>query len=187
MSELNFLDTTINGAYDNGSSVILVNGMVQGTTASTRLGRKISVKSVQLRHTVTAGTAGGTGNAKWALVYDRQTNGVAPTWQDVYDNSTALGSNSTQAMRNMSNAERFTVLHEEFFDITGNATVPTDDTQRTFSYFRKCNLVTQYNAGVAGSVADIVSGGLFFMVCGSNAAGTAAPSSSGFLRIRFLD
>lgn len=48
-------------------------------------------------------------------------------------------------------------------------------------------LMVEYNAGNAGTVADIVSNSLYFVSVGSNAAGATAGDVSGNIRIRYTD
>lgn len=194
--EVNFLDnvlatgvtisTTVSVAT---GTIALLNGMAQGTTASTRIGRKICIKSVQVQGTIEAGSTICLARTKVCLVYDKQSNGVAPSWQDVFDNSTALGANSPQAMRNMSNADRFTVLWTDVQSVVGTETAGqvTDKSYLTIDHFRRCDLETHYNAGVAGTVADIQTGGLFLMMCSDEPSGTSAPIGSFTVRIRYTD
>lgn len=189
--ELNFLDTVMTAVnVDDASLVQLLNGMAQGTTASTRIGRKIDIKSIQSRLNIQAQATAVTQQIACCVVFDTQANGVAPTWQDVFDNSTALGANRPWAMRNMSNAQRFQVIWYEKFNITGAtaAGLATDETNETIEKYNKCDLVTQYNAGVAGTIADIQTGSLYFMAVSSAATGsTVASTLTGTIRIRYAD
>jgi len=186
--ELNFLDTPLAATViDTTGAITLLNGMVQGTSASQRIGRKISIKSIQLRLQHGMGSTGLSTMCRVAIVLDLQSNGAAPAWLDVFDNSTSLSAPHT--MRNISNAGRFKVLWSHFFTLTGsNASgLSTDDTFINDEWYKRCDIPVNYNAGVAGTVGDIQTGGLFYMTLGSTAAGTAAASTTGTIRIRYAD
>ena len=188
-NELNFLDTyAVSQPVDTTGVVTLLNGMQVGSSAQTRLGRKINIKSITGNFTVIPGATNTASQAKFIIVYDAQTNGVAPTWQDIFDNSTALGANSVIAQRNMSNIDRFKIIWSTgLFDITGNSTSAanlTDDSCHTFTMHKKCDLWTQFNAGNAGTVADIQTGSLYFLSLGTTAAASGITHTL-CIRIRY--
>jgi len=193
--EINFLDTAVLGAIVSttvsvaSNTIQLLNGMAQGTTASTRLGRRIRIMSIQLRGRIFSAATTTVSKAAVCVVYDKQANAADPAWQDVWDNSTALGANSPFAMRNLSNADRFVVLWREEFDVLGNvtATAITDKGTHVIDHYRRCNLETHYNAGSAGTIGDIQTGSLYVMACSNVATGTAAPLLDLTTRIRFSD
>lgn len=202
--EVNFLDTDIAAslAASGTATIKLLNGMQTGTTASTRVGRKIKITSIQVRANCKVGipAAGGTvdsymGRVAFAIVYDKQSNGVAPAWLDVFDNSSTTTTSNPFAMRNMSNAERFVVLYYKYGDLavnqattTNGAGQATEVTQLDLDCYRKVNLETQFNAGNAGTIADIATGSLYTMYLGvdTETAGTLF-SCTGFARIRYTD
>ena len=72
-------------------TITVLNDVAQGTTAITRLGRKILMKSVLVQGTLTNSS----GQGRILIVYDRQANGVAPAATDV------LTSNTIMAIQNL--------------------------------------------------------------------------------------
>ena len=54
-------------------------------------------------------------------------------------------------------------------------------------WYRRLNHPVTFNAGDAGTVADITTGSLYFLVVGSEAAGATAGTVSGRVRVRFDD
>lgn len=201
-NELNFLDSNLGvTTAKNVMQIFLLNGMPTGNDANTRLGRKIHIKSIQLKGTVswdiqTPVATGGasSGRAKVCLVYDKQSNGAAPAFIDIFDNSTTVPSPGPWTMRNISNADRFVILHDEVFDMTVNNDTGaafvfnTDRSLATFDYYRKCNLEVTYNTTAGSTVGSIATGGLFLIfVIDDTAASDLLPSASldGFARIRF--
>lgn len=159
--------------------VTLLNGVAQGTTATTRLGRRITMKSLLLKGTVTlAATSAGASPLRFLVVYDSQTNGTAPAATDVL-----LADNNISPM-NLSNSRRFKTL----CDIN----IPCIGTQGpqcvSFDRYIKLNLPVEFNTGSAGTVGDIQTGSIYLLSSQANSIITAAPSESSiYSRIRFLD
>jgi len=185
--ELNFVDTTSFADATTTGSVLLLNGMAQGTTASTRIGRQIQMKSVHVNVQFAAEADLGAPGAHvhWALVYDMQTNAATPAYTDIYDAVLPT------AARNVSNEKRFRVLAQGHCIITGRKPVAAEEIgegqKQYVDKFLKIPLVTQYNAGVAGTVGDIQTGGLFFVFCSDIAAGTGDVDTVGTIRVRYTD
>jgi len=149
-----------------------INDVGQGTTAITRIGRKIVMKSVYLQGVGACSTA-----CRIIVFYDRQSNGAAPSATDV------LTSNTLMAMQNLDNRDRFIILADIFpgkqdEDLCLNVTNGLG-----WKRYIKCNLETIYG-GNAGTVADINSGGLFVMAhCNSGTFN----GETGIQRVRFID
>jgi len=181
-SELNFVDTNIGGTDSTTARIVLLNGMAQGTTASTRIGRRVNLKSFELKFTVSGGTATTFSTCRYAVVLDRQANAAAPNFTDIYDSA------HPTALRNISNKARFQVLWDsDMLAICGNNTTFTDASRRNVTHYLKINVPTQYNAGTAGTVGDIQTGALYFVAIGDVVSGTTAPVCVGNLRLRYSD
>jgi len=183
--ELNFVDTSLDNAnVSTTAQVALLNGMAQGTTASTRIGRRINMKSVELRLRMNTQATTSSTTVRYALVYDKQANAVAPAFTDIYDSATPT------ALRNISNKARFWVLYDSgLVNLSGasGGTSQTDSTRQSLECYKKINLPVQYNAGVAGTVGDIQTGALYWVAIGDVASGTASAVSVGTARIRYSD
>lgn len=200
--EKNVIDVAHSSAVSAGSSAItLLNGSVPGSGVSDRLGRRINMVSLQLRLGFTneyAATVGGTtltGQAcdyfRVILVYDKQTNGSTPAVTDV------LVSDNVNSLTNLNNRDRFTILMDKLINPSAYAD-PSPETHGNgyvFSsshdgrkWFRKLDLLTQYNAGTAGTAADIATGALWLIKMSSGSTGgniTYAGLVSGNSRLRF--
>ena len=113
--ELKFIDFTGGNNPSASSSGFtaseLLNGITTGATATTRIGRKINLKSLYLRYTVGL-TASSTGGCQFRIlvVYDKQTNGNTATITDI------LLSDEFKAPNNLSYRDRFVVLADELTD-----------------------------------------------------------------------
>ena len=84
-----------------GWSINCLNDVAQGTTAITRIGRKILMKSVLVQGLLATNTGN---SARVLIVYDRQPNGALPAATDV------LTSNTIMAAQNLDNRDRFLIL-----------------------------------------------------------------------------
>lgn len=155
-------------------TITCINDVQQGTSAITRVGRKILMKSVLVQGFVKI-----TGDAmpRIVIIYDRQSNGAAPAATDIFT------SNTLMAAQNLDNRDRFIVLADIF---------PGDDSENLvgnqggfygWKRFIKMNLETIYS-GNAGTIADITSGSL--LIC-TNVNGGTVSGESGLQRVRFVD
>lgn len=172
---LNTLVTLNSGTMALGA---LLNGLVPGSGANNRIGRKIVMKSVLIRYSVSlqATTTGG-GTARIMLVYDKQANAAAPGVTDL------LLSNTFTSPNNISNKDRFVVLSDIITE--------SMSTQNNFSisgkFYKKLNLETMYNTGTAGTIADITTGSLYVFLGNNGGFSVAQPQITYETRIRFTD
>jgi len=180
--------------------VSVLNSTSQGAAETNRIGRKILMKSVAIRAIVDqyrVGTTPANDYLRMALVYDRQPNGAAPVFADVFQDVDAGGSATTTSMSNLniSNADRFRVLRDWFWkvDVPGgttlvqNAQVSTDFKPFSIKEFVKLGLQTHYNAVNGGTVADITSGALLLLTQGFSSAANSQYRARFVARIRFTD
>ena len=188
--ELNFQDIDLSGqSFSTTGVLLLLNGLSQGTTASTRIGRRVTVKSVQWAFdAATSSSTTWTAN-RYMIVQDTQANGAGATFADIY----ATAQPST--LRNMSNMPRFKVLYDSksFIMIGDNAGVGSsaydvDSLATAHQGYIKCTVPVQYNSGNSGTVADIQTNALYFVMIGNGTTSvTDVNIAAGTARIRFSD
>lgn len=184
-----------------GNSTLL-NGLIEGVDANQRVGRRINMKSVKIRmwwaQGVTPAAAVDT-YCRYVLVYDRQPNGAAPTWADVFTQYNVSGATDSTAMAapNPTNFDRFVILRDGARTYspsvaTGAAQPAQDDT----SYIRQPEewfvnlkgLEAHYIAGAgAGTIADFRTGSLYFLTLGSNSVANATTTVTITARVRYHD
>lgn len=188
--ELNFKDTTIDGISVSTTPVLtLLNGMTQGTTASTRIGRRIGIKSVEWRFNMATSSATTWTSNRYMIIVDRQANAAAAAFADIYD----VADPST--LRNISNMTRFQVLFDsqEFTMIgdnsgTGASSYDSDSLATAHKGYLKVNIPVQYNVGTAGTIGDIQTNALYFVTIGNGStAVTDCNINKGTVRIRYGD
>lgn len=135
-----------------GWNYLLLNGLTLGTGASNRIGREIMMRELDFYVSPTA--------SRFMIVYDRQSNGGAPSSTDLTQDSTDL-----QSPWSFTNRDRFDILWDSQWDRTPE--------QAIISYQKglPIGLCTYYNSGNAGTVADITSGALYLAIWSQGAAG----------------
>lgn len=177
---------------------LLCNGLVPGTGSNNRVGRKISMRSISLRGWIFFAQAGTTPTADFmrlVLVYDRQPNGALPAFADVFQDTNQAGTTNTDSLSNVNinNADRFKIIKEFVWASPGAAAAAAYsgiNEQRVLELkaFIKLNaLETHYNAGTAGTVADITTGSLFLMAAGLNGAADYQYRIKINARLRYAD
>jgi len=190
--ELKSVDVTGSIAADTTSAVLLLNGIARGDDIGDRIGRKVIIKMMELRFKLGATSDTGIDQVQRLLVvYDKQTNGAACTGAQVL--ATVASAYAPYSPTNLENRNRFVVLYDTGAvsiqsDVLGAVEVPKYGSQRVFNMKRYFSgLPVTFNAGDAGTVADISTGSIYAVVCGSVAAGATAGSAAIYSRIRYED
>jgi len=183
--ELNFKDTTLSLSFDSSGSLTLLNGLTQGTTSSTRIGRRVTVKSIEWRFNCSTSTLTNWTSNRFMIVVDTQANAATPAFTDIYD------SLSPSTLRNVSNMPRFKVLYDsdEFIMIGNLSTSPGNDLiARAFKGYLRVNIPVQYNVGTAGTIADIQTNAIYFVAVGNSSASTTNTDVfNSQVRVRYTD
>lgn len=179
--EWKYTDLGVNVQVDTATAVYLLNGLQPGTGASQRIGMKVSIRSVEIQMTdeATAGTGVDQVHA-WGIVLDHQANGAAPALTDFITGGTPWG------LRNLTNRKRFKMLLRKRTCINATGEAGTKRDHKIYMKFRR-PIIVEFNAGVAGTIADIVTNSMFLWVSGSAAAGATAGRLIGNIRIRYQD
>lgn len=194
MPEKKYNDETGAFSISDSGTIRLLNGLFLGTSATTRIGQKIMIKSMQIKFQITGPDAGNTPtlNSIWLrlmVVYDDQTNGATPALSDIIEDA----SSSTVVLSpiSMANSQRFRILYNKVCvvqsQLATSVEVPTFSDLWDETY-QKLNLETHYSNSNAGDVTDIRKGGLFLvMVAFTNATSANQPGVTYYSRIRYTD
>jgi len=156
----------------------LLNGLVPDSTATGRIGRRVLMKSLYIR-VVTALQATSAGGApiRMLVVYDKQANAAAPAVTDV------LATNEFVSINNISNRDRFVTLVDQVIPTIGTGT----EFAKSHVVYKKINLPVQFNAGTAGTIADVTSGSVYITFAQSGSITTAGPLITYYARVRYSD
>lgn len=186
----------------NTLAAVLLNGCTEGTDAVNRIGRRINMKSVRIRmlfaQTRTIAAAVQPTFVRYALVYDRQPNGAAPAWADVFQTINASGTTESNALShpNPTNFDRFIVMREgmrSYVPTTTSANEPTQEAgnkqeavENWFVLLK--DLEANYIAGAgAGTIADFRSGSLYMLFLSNVTAANQFMDCIWSARVRFRD
>lgn len=160
-----------------GNAVQLLNGMAQGTTAVTRLGRKIQGKKLHISYTAAlnpTSTQGGT--IKVRVVYDKQSNGAAFAVLDY------LAINAFNSANNLDNSDRFITF--------ANHTTEPISVQNNYSVSGNLDISLDLETlftGAGGAIANILTGSIFLIVAQDGEILVDGPDFGYYSRFRFTD
>jgi len=169
-------DPTVNSAVFTAG--LLLNGLQSGSTATDRIGRKITVKSVLVRWRATlATTSVGGSPIRIMVVYDKQANATAPAITDI------LLSDGFTSQNNLSNRDRFVTIS----DFITEPLAAGGPTSIAGVIYKKLNLETQYNSNSAGTIGDISSGSIYMFIAQTGGITTTTCDFAANVRIRYSD
>jgi len=160
-AELKFLDTALSFSDDFtfGIENSCLNVIPQDATASGRIGRRVVIKSIQIRgynYFVPTTTATASALVNMYLVLDTQANGSPPAATDLFE-STQL----TTSMLNLSNSNRFRILKRWVvaFNSNAGATTAYNNVVKPLEFSMKCNIPLEFS-GTTGVTAEVRSNNL---------------------------
>lgn len=180
-TELKNIDNNLNTLFVAAQTVgqlNLLNGVAQGTTATTRLGRRIVMRSLLIKGTVSlAATSAGASPLRVLVVYDSQTNATAPIATDI------LQVDAIDSPMNLSNSRRFKTLCDIEIPCLGTG----GPQAQSFTRYIKLNMNAEFNTGSAGTVGDIQTGSIYMLTYQQGNIITANPASLIYTRVRYSD
>ncbi len=196
--ELKFLDQDIDDAVIVTTGTVFLNGsteasllrIAEGNGESGRIGRKITIKSINWRFTIDVPEADGVANpqnsdtVRVILYLDKQTNGAAAAITDILETA------SFQSFNNLSNSKRFRTLLDRTYTINvkagGSNGTTSDWAQNRIddTFFKKVNIPIEYaNTATDGSLATIRSNNIGLLLI----SGTGVAGFQSKMRLRYSD
>lgn len=165
--ELKFFDTTVGSAIRaigqiQDSSICLV---PQGATQSSRIGRKIVIKKINMKGFIQTPGAQVSGDMlSLALVWDTQCNGANAAYTDIWTVDTL-----SFAPLNLANSGRFRILKNFKIPINLNtvntAATTTIPMVYKLKYNKRCNIPIEYSS-TTGAISEIRSNNLaWYAIC----------------------
>lgn len=156
----------------------------QGVADNERIGRKLVIKSFQLRGTLQMG--GGVANTSGSVpvymyvIQDRQTNGAVATPSQVL-----TGADFSTALVNLDNKRRFRIIKRMVFTI--ERAVTNANAIQVVDYFTTLDIPVEYS-GSSGELSEQTTNNLFLMFgTGPSLAFDDTITFKGNTRIRYLD
>ena len=159
--------------------------IAQGTTESTRIGRKLTIRKINWRYDLRLNNSSEPSHgdvARVILYIDHQCNGATAAVTDV------LASADYQAYRNLANITRFTILLDKSYpmNFTAGAYDGTNDQYTTmtqsYTFQKQCNIPVEFSS-TTGAITEIRSNNIGSLLISRN--GFAAFASR--FRFRFTD
>lgn len=156
----------------------------QGTGDEQRIGRRITIKSIQIRGQAFFAPAAAATAATgcWLyLVMDKQTNGAAAAITDVFTSSVV-----NTALLNLDNNQRFVILKKWQWVMQpgAGATAAYNNSCKNIEWYKKCNIPIEYSS-TTGAITEIRSNNIF-LCAGSNPADDLV-TFTGTARLRYTD
>ncbi len=181
--ELKFHDSTPSGTSTAAGAILVsLNLIAQGTTESTRIGRKCIIKSIGFRGRAvlpaTATAANMSDVFRLILLIDRQANGANTTVLSV------LETENWRSYRNLAESGRYQTLWDKTIVMNARAGIPTTsgETAYPLHYYKKLNLPIEFS-GVTGAITEIRSNNLILLLISDSAFATFNMQC----RLRFSD
>lgn len=185
--ERKFIDTNTGGlivaAATVGSLSAGLNLLAQGTTGSTHVGNQVTLRSLYWMFQGSfAATTAGRSPIRLVIVYDKESNGAAPTIAGGV--STDIFSNDAiTAAMNLFNKDRFIVLVDEIIEDFSSSGASSFMRKG----YRKMSLPMVFNATTTATINAVQTGGVFAVCWQNGNIITAAPTHNLFTRFRFED
>lgn len=140
-----------------------LNLIVQSDLQDGRDGCRVALNRISLTYNLQSGGAVGAAKinrVRCALIWDKQTNGAAPATAAIQETGTA-GNEPIFAIPNYNFRQRLVVLYDQMHTVDSVAH-PT--LTRSFSLPLTGKMTTYVAGAGAGTVADIITGGLFWVM-----------------------
>lgn len=171
-----------------------INLVDQGNAENQMIGRKIIIKSIELHIRLQSardsdGVVTNVVNAhnyRFMLVLDRQCNGAAATWANIFDDANYL------TFKNVENSQRFRVIKEwkgaintELDYADTPALYITGNKQVWIKWYKRCNYPIEFAPMAGGSrvIGEVKSNNLLLV----SVSDTGAIAMVGKARIRYTD
>ncbi|QCX35042.1 capsid protein [Blackfly DNA Virus 11] len=182
--------TATNNQITNTGTIYFLNGIATGTTITTRIGRKATMKSILMNINVFPLVAGSVSNphgvfSRFMIVYDSQPNSPAsvPAVTDI------LQTTDPNSPLNLNNRDRFWVIAEmkaqigSFLLSAVPALTAGSPVNKNFSKYRKLNKEIIFS-GDGATIGDISTGALYLLVI---ADVTTTVAFDYYSRVRYTD
>lgn len=171
-------------ATTNTGTLVLYNGVAQGSDFTNRIGRKVIVKSIHFKWALTPATVTDSiGDiVRCMLVWDMQNNSATPAVTDILTTADILSG------VNLNNRDRFKVLYDKRVvmnpaSYTANVITGGNPVTTYREKYIKCNYETIFS-GTGATSGSIATGALYLMFIDLN---TTASTITHYARVRFSD
>lgn len=168
-------------------SITLLNTVPEGAGTSERIGKRIGLKSLQVRGSALSDTATLTAVGTALIVYDKRPTGALPAITAI------LNTANSQSFNNDQNSGRFRIIRRMNFAFSGNNATAgqiNDNSIHVVDEFIALGMKPQVfkaPTGGSGAIADIDEGALYLVTVGDKGASTADCNLTVGFRLRYQD
>jgi len=185
-----------NSFFTTAGTFTTLNVPVNGSEQYQRVGRRIFLRSLQIKGVMNFAATSVQDVCRIMVVYDHQPNAALPVLADLIQNSNAGLATQVLSYPNLNNRDRFTILKDykimlpPFTNTAGvitNEVIP-DPIRNSMNIdwdIRLGRRETTFNAVNGGTIADVTTGSIFMVTFDGNNAGTVALSFQS--RLRYVD
>lgn len=174
-SEVHYSDISLGAtAVSTTAAFNLLNGSQTGDGVTNRTGSSIRLRGTDLRFSITGNVIAVSTLTRVLVVIDKEADGLAFAATDL------LTSSSVYAAYSAFNQMRFTILYDKVFSNTTGGPF-----QQVVCHRCKYDVHCMYNAGNAGTVADINTNSVYLMYVSDQAVNTS--TIQGYFRTWFID
>lgn len=161
-------DQMVVTAISDNATTLLINGIAPAAGVQGRVGEKIRLTQVigNFVFAIAGGSIPGTTSAPFVrlmLIYDKQPNGAGPVLNQLF--ALPGAGNTFLSPLNPAGVPRYQVLHDSFHILTVEGGAANVSDNRYLHVSKKLRHQTKYNDGTAGTIADINTGSLYWLIC----------------------
>lgn len=187
--ELKFHDVDLDDASITAAGTITdsINKIAQGTTESTRIGRKCTIRNINWRFNIelapTTASANTSEHVRVIMYLDKQCNGATATVTGI------LESDNFMSFNNLGNKSRFRTLMDRSYDLNATAGGGNGSTEDygehiiSDSFYKKVNIPVEFDSTL-GAITEMRSNNIGVLLLSKNGAQCIFESK---IRIRFDD
>jgi len=163
-------------------SIGLIATVAQGAATTQRIGKRIQLKSVQVRGMCYVDTTAVINHWAVMVVYDNKPTGTLPAITDILDSA------SSYSFTKNDNQGRFSILMRRQGVLIGNGSTPVTGGEAVdLNEFVKVNRPSVFKSAGTGAIGDIEEGALYYITVGNAASGTADGQADIGFRTTFKD
>ena len=196
--EIKAIDVAVSQKFQALGLVKLMNGIQTGSGYFNRVGSKVELKSIQIKAYISILATSTQDFGRVLLVYDRQTNGAAPSYSDLIQGRQQDGltlTNNSFDMVNLDNRDRFVILRDKCFFLSSETYTagvitnvfpqPTDKEMVIDWYVKLKGLTTHFKSTTNPCTSVDINTGALYLV--NVSGGTDFYSLVGAARLRYND
>lgn len=167
-------DITLSESVDTSGFLQLLNGLTRGDTISTRDGRMVNNKSIQISWSAAMHGSATDTIVRCIVFLDKQANGAVATAAELLQDVNIRG------LRNLDNRRRFWIISDQIMNLDSQA-----HSRGIRKFYKQLNVKTIYDDSNNGTIADIETNALYCFWISNEATNT--PTVAAEARLRFID